>query len=94
MAVTMELYELKTLMSEMAALGVARYHKEHAPASDQISQREAYRLFQEMRVKRWVEQGLIKPQRNGAALNSKRYYSYAELMEINNAERLKSIINK
>ena len=55
MTVTMELYELKTLCSDMAALGVATYQKDAAPATDLISQREAYRQFQEVRVKRWVE---------------------------------------
>lgn len=94
MTVTMELYELKTLCADMAALGVATYQKDAAPATDLISQREAYRQFQEVRVKRWVENGLITPQRNGAALNSKRYYSRAELMAINNAERLNTIIHR
>ena len=42
MTITMELYELKTLCANMAALGVATYQKEAAPASDLISQREAY----------------------------------------------------
>lgn len=94
MTVTMELYELKTLCSDMAALGVATYQKGAAPATDLISQREAYRQFQEVRVKRWVESGLITPQRNGAALNAKRYYSRAELMAIDNAERLNTIIHR
>lgn len=94
MTITMELYELKTLCANMAALGVATYQKEAAPATDLISQREAYRQFQEVRVKRWVEKGLITPQRNGAAQNSKRYYSRAELMALNQAERLNTIIHK
>lgn len=94
MIITMELYELKTLCANMAALGVATYQKDAAPATDLISQREAYRQFQEVRVKRWVENGLITPQRNGAALNSKRYYSRAELMALNQAERLNTIIHK
>lgn len=90
----MELYELKTLCSEMAALGVATYQKDASPASDLISQREAYRQFQEVRVKRWVATGMITPQRNGAAKNSKRFYSRAELMAIDNAERLNTIIHR
>ena len=94
MNVTMELYELKSLCSDMAALGVAHFQKMQAPASDLISQREAFRLFQEVRVRRWVEQGLVKPQRNGSAINSKRFYSRAELMSVNNAEKLKSLINR
>lgn len=94
MTISMELYELKTLCADMAALGVATFQKENAPASDLISQREAYKLFQEVRVKRWVANGMISPVRNGAALNSKRHYSRAELMALNNAERLNTIINR
>ena len=33
MTITMELYELKTLCANMAALGVATYQKEAAPAA-------------------------------------------------------------
>lgn len=94
MTVTLELYELKTLCADMAALGVATFQKAQAPADDLISQREAYRQFQEMRVRRWVENGLVRPERNGSAPNSKRYYSRAELIAANNAEKLNSIINR
>lgn len=94
MAITMELYELKNICKEMAALGAATIVQSNAPSKDLVSQRKAYRLFQEMRVRRWVEQGLITPQRNGAAPNSKRFYSMAELQSLNNAETLKTIINR
>lgn len=94
MAITMELYELKNICKEMAALGAATIIQTNTPSNDLISQREAYRLYQEMRVRRWVEQGLITPQRNGSAPNSKRFYSRAELQQLNNAETLKTIINR
>ena len=94
MAITMELYELKNICKEMAVLGAATIVQSNAPSKDLVSQREAYRLFQEMRVRRWVEQGLITPQRNGAAPNSKRFYSMTELQSLNNAETLKTIINR
>ena len=48
MAIQMELYELKNLCMEMASLGAANYVKQTIPAKDLISQREAYRLFQEL----------------------------------------------
>lgn len=94
MTITLELYELKTLCADMAALGVATQEKMKAPAKDQISQREAFRLFQEGRVRRWVETGLVTPQRNGAAKNSTRYYSRADLMAANQAEILNSILHR
>lgn len=94
MTITMELHELKNLCMDMAALGVAQHDKMVAPAKDMVSQREAYRLFQEVRVKRWMAQGLISPDRNGASANAKKYFSRAELMALNNAEKLNSIVNR
>lgn len=52
MPIILELYELKNLCAEMAELGAANYVKRIAPANDLISQREAYREFQECRVKK------------------------------------------
>ena len=94
MKITLELHELKTLCADMAALGVATQEKLKAPAKDKISQRAAFRQYQEGRVRRWVAIGLITPQRNGAAKNSTRYYSRADLMAVNQAEKLNSIINR
>lgn len=59
MTIQMELYELKNLCMEMASLGAANYVKQTTPAKDLISQREAYRLFQECRVKRWQKDGMV-----------------------------------
>lgn len=59
MAIQMELYELKNLCMEMASLGAANYVKQTIPAKDLISQREAYRLFQECWVKRWQKDGRV-----------------------------------
>ena len=53
MAITLELFELKTLCMDMAELGVANYIRTQAPAKDLISQREAYRLFQESNLRGW-----------------------------------------
>lgn len=70
MAITMELYELKNICKEMAALGAATIVQSNAPSKDLVSQR------------------------NGAAPNSKRFYSMVELQSLNNAETLKTIINR
>lgn len=94
MAISMELYELKNLCRDMARLGAAEFERMTAPAKDMISQREAYRLFREVRVKRWLAEGIVSTQRNGSASNSKRYYSRAELITADNAEKLKTIINR
>ncbi len=45
--ITLDLFELKNICMDMAALGVAEYIKTQSPAKDLLSQREAYRLFNE-----------------------------------------------
>lgn len=90
----MELYELKNICMEMAELGVANYIRNTTPAKDLISQREAYRRFQECRVKRWVTNGIITGSRGGSSLRSKVLYSLADLMAADKSEKINSIINK
>ena len=92
--ITLELYELKNLCMDMAELGAANYAKRIAPATDTISQREAYRSFGEARVKRWFTMGLIKTVRNGSTKRSKILYSRAELLTVEKSEKLNSLINK
>ena len=90
----MELYELKNLCMEMASLGAANYVKQTTPAKDLISQREAYRLFQECRVKRWQKDGMVSTIRGGSSIHSKVLYSRAELLAVDKSEKINSIINK
>ena len=80
MAIQMELYELKNLCMEMASLGAANYVKQTIPAKDLISQREAYRLFQECRVKRWQKDGRVSTIRGGSSIHSKVLYSLIILL--------------
>lgn len=94
MAVTLELYEVKNLCMEMAELGAANYVKQTRPGEDLISQREAYRLFQETRVKRWVRIGVVSGSRAGSTSRSKVLYSMAELLAADKSEKLNSLINK
>lgn len=92
--IVIELYELKNICMEMASLGAANYVKMTKPADDLISQREAYREFQECRVKKWVQKGLITTTRGCASIRSKVLYSRADLMAVEKAEKLNCIINK
>ena len=94
MQITMELYELKNLCMQVSELAVANYIKKTKPGNDLISQREAYRLFHESRVKRWLKGGMVSPMRNGSSERSKVLYSMAELMAADNAERMNPIINR
>ena len=94
MAITLELYEIKNICKEMAELGAANYVKQTKPGEDLISQREAYRVFQECRVKRWVCNGPISPMRSGSSSRSKVLYSMADLLAADKSEKINSIINK
>lgn len=91
--IQLELYQLKNLLRDMAKLGVAEYIRNQQPAKDLISQREAYRLFQEARVKDWRKRGFITPVRMGSEKNSKLQYSRFELENISYSENLISHIN-
>lgn len=91
--ITLELYELKNLCKDMAELGAANYAKMLFPAKDLISQREAYRVFGEARVKDWVRRGLVNKVRNGETKNSKILYSRAELLAVEKSEKLNFYIN-
>lgn len=91
--ITLELYELKNLCKDMAELGAANYAKMLFPAKDLISQREAYRIFGEARVKDWVRRELVNKVRNGETKNSKILYSRAELLAVEKSEKLNFYIN-
>ena len=92
--IQLELYELKNLCMQMAELGAAQFVKQTKPGEDLISQREAYRLFQETRVKRWVAKGMVAGSRSGCSLRSKVLYSRAELMAADKSETLNKIIQR
>ncbi|MDR1562300.1 MAG: hypothetical protein LBS54_04330 [Dysgonamonadaceae bacterium] len=93
--ITLDLYELKTLCADMAELGAANYAKKFCPVADCLSQREAYNKFGESWVKARERMNIIHSFREGTSKNSKRLYSYAELLSAKEAEKLgKLLINK
>ncbi|KAA6338351.1 hypothetical protein EZS27_013649 [termite gut metagenome] len=91
--ITIELYELKNICMDMAELGAANYAKLLYPAKDNVSQREAYRMFDEARVKNWLKRGLLHTVRSGETKKSKILYSYAELLALEKTERMDKIVN-
>ena len=88
MQVTLELYEFKRLIVEMSEIGAANYVKLVSPNSDVLSERKAYIKFGESNVKRWVKEGSVKFKRMGVGKNSKKIYSYAQLLSVIKAEKL------
>jgi hypothetical protein len=91
--INLELYELKNICMDMAELGAANYTKILSPVKDYLSQREAYGLFGETRVKSWAKRGLLHTIRSGETIRSKILYSYAELLSLDKAERMNKIVN-
>jgi len=80
--------DFKNMMMDMSELGAAQYVKSVTPNLDELSEREAFRKFGEAKVKKWLKLSLIQARRNGSAKNSKKSYSYSELLAVSKAEKL------
>lgn len=94
-----ETYLIKNMMMNMAELGAAVQRKYDDPASDMITQRQAYKFLErrdkaygepfthgENWVKRMVQENKLTPMRKGKCLNSRVMYSKAEMIALYNAE--------
>jgi hypothetical protein len=92
--ITLPLYLHNSMMKEMAELGATNYAKILFPIKDSMSEREAFRAYGEMNVKRWVKTELVGWRRTGTAENSKKNYSRAELLAASLSEKHNSAINK
>lgn len=57
------------------------------PATDEISQRQAWKEFGRHRIEGMVNDGMIRPTRAGSAKNSKLIYSRFEIMTAIEADR-------
>ena len=82
---TLELYQLKTLLHEAAKLGAAEYAKSQRPKSDEISRNQAIKEFGAWFTEN-VDRGLIKGKRKGVHRNSPIMFSRAEIMAVRSAE--------
>lgn len=71
--ITLELFELKNLLQDANELGAKTVLIEFGKIPPFVSQSEAYRLFGEGRVKRWVKEGLIKRKKDGNNTSTVRY---------------------
>lgn len=78
----LSLHEEKQLRIESANMGAEIALKRLGLIKDEISQREAYRMFGEAQVRSWVNQGLVSRIKSGER-NSKATYSRIELDTLN-----------
>ena len=82
MNIRLELYELKNIIMEMSEIGAANYAKTITPQTDTFSERQAFKMFGETNVRRWISEGSIDYKRIGASKNSRKIYSYSQLLAI------------
>jgi len=94
MQITLELYEFKNLIMEMSEVGAANYAKTITPQTDTFSERQAFKMFGETNVRRWVSDGNINYKRVGPSKNSRKIYSYSQLLAIAKAEKLYKNLNR
>lgn len=81
----MTLIEEKQLRIEAGEIAVNKVLAKLGLVVDEISEREAFRLFTPAKVRSWSNQGLIKGVKTGTG-NSKKTYSRIELETIKNLE--------
>lgn len=81
----LSIIEEKKLRIESAAMGAEIALHKLGLIKDEISQREAYRVFGEAKVRSWVNQGLVSRVKTGSR-NSKTTYSRIELETIKSLE--------
>lgn len=82
----MNIIEEKHLRIESATLGAEIALARLGLIRDEISQREAFRLFGEGKVRSWINAGYTKGIK-GEGLNSKKTFSRVELQTIANLEK-------
>jgi hypothetical protein len=87
---SLSLLEEKNQQIELATLAVDIVLSRFGIIKDEISQREAFRLFDEARVRTWVNKGLVKFVR-GTSINSPHTYSRIELETIKRLEATRKI---
>lgn len=81
----MTLQEEKNLRIESAELGVTLALRRLGLVKDEISEREAYRIYGQSNVRSWVNRGLTSRVKVGAG-NAKATYSRIELDTIKSLE--------
>lgn len=86
MKVTLDLYQLKNIISDMVQVGYMNAVKCYEPTKDSISRREVARWFVNMNldtelIRQMEDVGLIKGKRKGSGRNSPIYYSKEEIKQ-------------
>lgn len=87
MSITLEIYELRNMLEKAAERGaINALQTVGYKQSDEISKREAVRLYGHAIIERWITTGLIKGERRGTSVNSKIYFSRQKLESLKESE--------
>ncbi len=62
--ITIEVFELKSLISDAVEIGIHRYEQEKV-SNPYMSKREAYAKYGRENVDRWIREGLIRQEKDG-----------------------------
>ncbi|MDR2084371.1 MAG: hypothetical protein LBP67_05190 [Bacteroidales bacterium] len=84
--------KLQDILSAAAETAVSKYIAAANPKDDLVSERQAYRRFGEARIRRWAREGKLTYIRSGVEKNSKKLYSLAQLIALEQSEMIGSII--
>ena len=66
MSITLELFELRNLLADAAELGATRALIHVGQLRPFLSQSEAYKIYGRKLIERWIKEGLIKAEKDGA----------------------------
>lgn len=88
----MDAFELKQLLIEASKIGAAEVLKTQAPASDELSEKQAAEFAGRTWIKQNVLDGKLSFHRVGPAKNSKKIFSRTEIMALKSSERLNLIL--
>lgn len=99
MRITLDIFDLKSMLIDAAQLGAQQAERERNMTYDMMTERMAYKFMQDrglrpVMLERFVEDGLVKPKRKGPAKNSPKMYSMLEIQAAIAARKaLLSLIN-
>jgi hypothetical protein len=79
-----ELHELKTLLQDAAEMGAKKALSEIGLAKTYLNKAECYRMYGRRNVDKWIEQGTLRPVKQGKSSR----YNRSEIEAISKSNRI------
>ncbi|MDR0573031.1 MAG: hypothetical protein LBG96_03195 [Tannerella sp.] len=80
--------ELEKILTIAVRIGAQKGLEEIGERPKYVSQNKAYKKFTKARVRNWVEDGRIKPVKNGNGKTSTVQYNFTRLMELDASDTI------